>query len=57
VQDEYGIVETIKKRLAQTRTEKEVYMFTDLHRKLQASVGNKTNYTELCNFTEVKIKP
>jgi hypothetical protein len=57
VQDEYSIIETIKKRLAQTRTEKEVYLFSDLHRKLQAWVGNKTESTDLCNFTEVKIKP
>jgi hypothetical protein len=57
VQDEYSIIEAIKKRLAQTRTEKEVYMFSDLHRKLQARVGDKTEYTELCSFTEVKIKP
>jgi len=56
VQDEYSIIETIKKRLAQTRTEKEVYMFSDLHRKLQSWVGRRTKYTGLCTFTEVKIK-
>jgi hypothetical protein len=40
MEDEYSITENIRKRLAQTRTEKEVYMFSDLHRKLQAEVLN-----------------
>jgi hypothetical protein len=41
LQDEYSIVESIKKRLVQTRTEKELYMFCDLYRKLQIVVGNE----------------
>jgi len=56
VQDEYSIIETIKKRLSETRSEKEVYMFSDLHRKLQTWVGRRTEYTGLCTFTQVKIK-
>lgn len=46
MEDEYSIAESIKKRLSQTRTEKEVYMFNELHRKLQTAVGNKTGHIE-----------
>jgi hypothetical protein len=46
MEDEYSIMESIKKRLAQTRTEKEVYMFSDLHRKLQAGVGNNADHSK-----------
>jgi hypothetical protein len=53
VQDEYSITEGIKKRLAQTRTEKEVYIFSDLHRKLQTRVGNKTEHS-LLNFIIIR---
>jgi len=56
VQDEYSIIETIKKRLAQTRSEKEVYVFSDLHRKLQSWVGRKTKYSTLCSALLQKLK-
>jgi len=54
VQDEYSIIEAIKKKLAQTRTEKEVYMFSDLHRKLQAWVGRRTKYTGCALLQKLK---
>jgi hypothetical protein len=44
--DEYSVAESIKKKLAQTKTEKEVHMFNELHRKLQTAVGNKTGHIE-----------
>jgi hypothetical protein len=55
-QDEYNIAECIKKRLAQTRTEKEVYMFSELHRKLKAHVSDKTGHSlpDICNCKEDK---
>ncbi|PNF28443.1 hypothetical protein B7P43_G15707, partial [Cryptotermes secundus] len=49
MEDEYSITESIKKRLAQTRTEKEVYMFSDLLRKLQTETVLK-NYRAILSF-------
>ncbi|XP_021924239.1 gamma-tubulin complex component 3 homolog isoform X2 [Zootermopsis nevadensis] len=47
LQDEYSITDIIKKRLAETRTEKEVCIFNELHRKLQTDHSIKNHQSIL----------